>query len=560
MKIIFIVLFFVLGTISRAQVSGSVFLAAQNNHSGIKIKFEAHSGTATTDSTTTDAAGNYSINLSGGLYKITFNHSGYQTAYYNNNSLVTISSATTLTSHTLQPGNSIQVSGGNVSGTWLTNNVYFVNGNIVVQSGSVLNIQHGVIVKFTGNYSLTVHGTLNAVGYSWSPILFTTINQPASPGDWKGIHIESGFSTLSYCTLEYGLRGMWVWNANAKINDNIIRNFLTRGIELNNSSATISNNKIYDYQIQDFSTGILFGGNSLPTIECNTIYNGKGRGILSQAGGTIKNNLIYNISNGPGIECVASATTKIENNIIHNCVKGFEIGETVTIQVTPSILNNTIYNNGIGISMGDFFSKSTIIGNIIVSNTVGIYENSCSFCANTPSVISHNNVWNNLNGNYNGVQFTAIGQTVTSNANGTPIDSYFNISVDPLFVNNTAPHLSPLSPCFNAGNIQYSPNIGCNVTNLCVGMETSLPSLKNELSLKIFPNPCQDFLVIENPVRSKFQSLTITDISGRNISLTPPYQNNDKWTVSTADFSPGCYFLNVQFESGTKMNTRFIKQ
>ena len=49
-------------------VSGNATLNNQTNHAGIKLRFIQSSPTSVSDSVLTDASGNYSINLAGGLY------------------------------------------------------------------------------------------------------------------------------------------------------------------------------------------------------------------------------------------------------------------------------------------------------------------------------------------------------------------------------------------------------------------------------------------------------------------------------------------------------------
>src|SRR4051812_42233834 len=87
----------------KAQLTGTAFLSGQSNHSGIKVKFNANSGTAVTDSVLTDASGNYSVSISGGIYTVTFSKTGYLPVSYNNNSTQILSNSTVLSSVTLNP-------------------------------------------------------------------------------------------------------------------------------------------------------------------------------------------------------------------------------------------------------------------------------------------------------------------------------------------------------------------------------------------------------------------------------------------------------------------------
>ena len=54
-----------------ATVSGNVYLSDQTtDHSGVKIVFEAVSSSATSDSTTSNVDGSYSVGLNDGIYTV----------------------------------------------------------------------------------------------------------------------------------------------------------------------------------------------------------------------------------------------------------------------------------------------------------------------------------------------------------------------------------------------------------------------------------------------------------------------------------------------------------
>ena len=89
----------------------------------------------------------------------------------------------------------ISIPAGVLTGTinWTSNNIYLLNGNVVVGPGAVLNIAPGTIIKGDRNSNATLivarGGRLEAVGTAAQPIVFTS-NQPAGSrarGDWGGI-------------------------------------------------------------------------------------------------------------------------------------------------------------------------------------------------------------------------------------------------------------------------------------------------------------------------------------------------------------------------------------
>jgi hypothetical protein len=99
---------------------------------------------------------------------------------------------------------------GDVSGSWSIFDTVFVDGNIEVGSGNSLEINPvagGTTIFFTGPYSFSIYGNLQARGTVLDSLYFTAQDQNIG---WRGIRfyeltetaIDS--SRLSFCRLEYG--------------------------------------------------------------------------------------------------------------------------------------------------------------------------------------------------------------------------------------------------------------------------------------------------------------------------------------------------------------------
>lgn len=225
------------------------------------------------------------------------------------------------------------------------------------------------------------------------------------------------------------------------------------------------------------------------TLKGFTIRNGSGslyiwKGEAGKVGGgiyckgsspTIINNIVSNnvTGAGGGIYC-ATSSPQILNNVITQNTAGYgggiSGGSPQMIIANNFIIENTANDGGGGIDCAsgiitnntiDRNSAGFLGGGIYVSNTIcqiqnNIIVNSQSgggiYCGAHPQTVSYNNVWNNNGGNFLGC--SDWGDTTWGlNRNGTPCDSFYNISRNPIFVApGTDYHLQDTSSCINAGD------------------------------------------------------------------------------------------------------------
>ncbi|MBL7086054.1 MAG: PKD domain-containing protein [Candidatus Cloacimonetes bacterium] len=430
--------FFIAKSVFAVNVDGYCYLDGETNHSGTKVLFTEVSPSAETDSTFTYSNGTFSIELSVGVYTVHYSHEGWFP--YTIPGDVLFSEDTTLDDVTLSPGLLQEVSGPQV-GIWTSGNLYQVIGDISINNGDTLIIEPGVIVKFMDYYSFTIYGTLLAQGTETDSILFTSGQTTANPGDWNQIKFEnlsdsnSVISVISYSKIEYAnYYGIYCYSSSPTIRNNMICNN-GYGIACSNSSPTIINNTI-----SNNTYGIVC--DSSPTIINNTISNNDYGIRCSNSSPTISNNTICN-NYWLGISCADSSSATINNNTICN---SYDAG-ILCSSSSPTISNNTISNNN---DDGIFCSSSspTILNNILYDNYRGIYADL------SPSSLEYNLFWINNNAGSGGGIPSAFGETVIVNGNGDPCDTYFNLFMDPLFVDpsNLDFHLTEDSPCKDAGN------------------------------------------------------------------------------------------------------------
>lgn len=526
----------------KSQVSGIALLSGQTNHSGIKVKFTAASGTAVTDSVYTDSAGNYSAAIPNGVYTVEMSKANYFTINYTTGNSQLLTNNTVLNTVTLLPGSQVLVN-GNVSGNWTSNNVYIVTGDITIPPASTLNIQAGTLIKFNGNYSLTAFGVLNAAGTAANKITFTSGKNLPKPGDWNNITLNSSASQLDYCIVEYAQVGTTFRGYSPTISHSIFREISSVGIYGNNCQPKISYNEVYDIKGSNGAIGIWIEVNSCcGLIECNQIYSINSSayhsyGIISGAN-TIRNNVIHDITgSGTASGITIRGNSRVENNYIFNASQGIEDDNSFGA-ASPTVINNTVRKTitGLSISMPHIISN-----NIITENTYGI-----KFATNNSVTATYNLVWNNNGGNYIGTLPTAIGQTVSTNSQGNAIDSYFNLSQDPLYASNNAPVLLSNSPANSAGNSVYSANIGFNPASACASsIPTGIRSFTTDDLINVYPNPVTSTFKISTATET-LKALRLFASSGQEQSVTQ--LSETEYDIS--NLANGIYLLFVQTASG----------
>jgi len=194
------------------RVRGVAFLEDQSDHSGTKVYFEKTSLSAVTDSVYTNVDGYYDIVLVTGIYNAHFTLDGYQPQLLGHQFF---SDNTYLDTLTLVPGGVISLA-GNVSGTFTSNNLYFVDGNITIPEGDTLIIEAGIQVIFRGNFSLIANGKLFINGTPDNQVQFSSRTPVPAVGDWNNITLNSGAtgSIIKNAVYQYATDGFICNNLN----------------------------------------------------------------------------------------------------------------------------------------------------------------------------------------------------------------------------------------------------------------------------------------------------------------------------------------------------------
>lgn len=361
---------------------------------------------------------------------------------------------------------------GNISGTWAQGNTIIIDGDVQILSGDELIIEPGVQVLFTGPYTFTVQGKLEAAGTPDNLIIFTRADS-TDESKWKGIRFDNADDTslLEYCRVEHihregmpytAVRGGAVWIDNCSptvryctLSNNYCRNENRNGtgagICLNSDSNSVVEFNTIEHNISDSGAGVYIGNGCDAIIRYNKILNNSsyssGAGLYLAAWGnaTIYNNLIkdnscFGWSGGGGItlwngNCDTDNCTHVYNNIIDNNTSSNSGGGIYSRYNDSKIYNNTIVNN-----------SATEGGGIYVLNQ----GNDIPYFFN--SIIRNNNASAGAQVFLEpdtGSQVSITYSNIQSGYSGTG-----NIDADPLFKNpgSGVYSLNFSSPCIDAGD------------------------------------------------------------------------------------------------------------
>ncbi|MCF7912070.1 MAG: right-handed parallel beta-helix repeat-containing protein [Candidatus Cloacimonetes bacterium] len=459
----------------------------------------------------------------------------------------------------------IEVS-GNLQGDWSSDFCYCITGNSSIVQNTTLSIEAGTLIRFMGLYTLTVSGSLLAVGTETDSIRFTSGNRHPFEGDWASISFitsQAENSIISHVIVEYAEVGVFIQYtplrlSSSRISDNyygielveadpIIENcFFTSnyeyGIKIHESSSgTISNNTFYKND-----TDIMIYSSIPPLITGNTFTEAEDRAIKFSGGyAEISYNQFF--ENPYGI-VLHDCFTQIHHNLF--CGTGI-----YGIWIFGECGNSPIYNNTFcNLQYGIRSLNSTdypLKNNIFFGNEYGLYSDPGT------SDLDHNLFYNNYI-DFGGGAPNWFAVTDYSNANNDPCDLNYNLFMSPEFVDPQLRdfNLTEISPCIDAGNPDpqyFDPDdtisdIGAFYFHHIVDDDNHNISTP-PLSCNLFPNPFNpettiNFMLTE-PGNVK---LNIYNIKGQKVTelldeLKEPGKYSITWNAE--NLCSGLYFIKL---------------
>ena len=234
----------------------------------------------------------------------------------------------------------------------LAGSPYIITSTTTIPSYTTLTIEPGVQIRFDGDYSFNVYGSVQAIGTEDNPIYFTSNQGSPAWSDWSGINLVEygGQSVFEYCIVEYADNGFDISWGSPRISHCTIRQCYDRGINLLSTVGaviefcTIEDNRYY---------GIVLHWQSDATIRYNTITGNGWDGIYVDSsspiimGNDIRSNDRY------GLYIIYECSSQITGNIITGnddqgiYLKGDNSNESRNPY--PVINGNSIYGNDRGV-------------------------------------------------------------------------------------------------------------------------------------------------------------------------------------------------------------------
>ena len=528
-------------------VDGYCYLENQSNHAGSRVLFQADSPTAVTDSAFTDATGHYQGNLQPGVYDVFMSHYGYSNAQFPNQLISTPMTFPEVTLFDVPDG--IYIS-GELSGT-LVDTIYIVEGDIQVNGNSSLAIAPGARFYFLEGdstlYGFTVYGSLWAAGTETDTIKF--MPAPGVSG-WKGLWAAGEGKHLEYCLITGGA----YWGLRCTNCDYPEETII--------SHCTITGNS------PDVGSALIISNGAADVSYC-TVSGNVGNGVEFINLGYLAETYITHCTVSGNTEVGIYCRETYDNLNIDFCVitgNGYcgiysngQYGSEA-----PCITNCTISANSFdGIYLSE--SQAIIVNTIVEGNgNAGI-----DFGESPDASLTYSDIYNNFSGPFGGTPPNFLGIIITTNPNGDSCDAYYNIFVDPQFVDPGHGNyfLQAASLCIDAGDPSTPPDpngtppdIGAfyYIPTGVEGQPTNPLTPSEYCLMPNYPNPFNPYTTISFALPTEAPvTLVVYDILGRQVTILAEGRMGagvHKVNFDGSGLPSGIFFYRLQAGDFTAVN------
>jgi len=324
---------------------------------------------------------------------------------------------------------------GNVSGTWTTNgSPYILSADCTVASNQTLTILPGVEVIIGPDVSVEVLGGLSAVGTAAQPISIRGAN-PTNYWGSIGMYNSTFPYRFNYCRIRDSGYQPLVWGVdggNRRLTAEVV----------NCDFLNCRYGGVYGIA-QSHSSGDPASGKATLAIEVrNCIFDSTGNGCVFGA--------FYIGPNAPDSTIEARVIGNLFKNLKETALLLYESHNNAggTNSSRPEFVNNTIISAQRGVDTVYPYFNPTIRNNMFIRTSNAVHNLSSSGPGSFD--VSYNCFFSNT-ANFSGYP-GIYGIPVINNHNGDPCDAFYNIFLDPQFLDTNRFLLRNSSPCIDAGD------------------------------------------------------------------------------------------------------------
>ena len=337
-----------------------------------------------------------------------------------------------------------------------SNSPYIIENHFDIPPGTTLTIDPGTVIKFTGDGSLSVHGTLVANGASDNKIYFTDISDDSVGGVTSGgVDIDGdGQDDVDGIPSDWGI--MALGGSNISIADAEIRNVSSGIYLLGNSSArqetSFSNvimSDINSYFLSEYADisfsdvdwhapfsdySFLLFADTKADFDTVSIHDGEEGPLVLNSSVNFTKSIISNMS-GPAFMIYNGSDVSLSSSLISNispdnsddaAVEVYNAGSSVDIASSTisdidgtafDVINATANISNSSVSNANFGVES-INGTVSISDSTlaNIDQYAVLTYAGMPTVLAENNFWGDATGPYNlDTNPTGLGVEVSDN-------------------------------------------------------------------------------------------------------------------------------------------------
>lgn len=226
-----------------------------------------------------------------------------------------------------------------------------LTGNVIVEEGATLTIEPGtvVVVPFVdsngdglGDFSLSVLGSLLALGAEDAPVVFTVFGEPKQPGAWAGLALGGTGSVLNHTLIEFATNGITVVSGDHAMDETVIQDSLGCGVLLDGGSLAASTSTL-----EENGCGAWIRNGAVLNLADSIVADNSGLGLYfdKSAGGLITRNQI--MDNGQEGVRIVRFGSGAAPSVITNNIAGNGSGGSLTVEDADLAVSTTAEEIGV---------------------------------------------------------------------------------------------------------------------------------------------------------------------------------------------------------------------